>query len=342
MMKMDQLNESIIETIKKEDFSGTITVKREQEVIYEQAAGYADISERRKNTIETRLGIASGCKIFTAAAICQLVEKGLLSFDTKLSECLDVEFKNWDEKVTIHQLLTHTSGIPDYFDEDEMEDFAELWKVTPMYLLKQPSDFLPLFKEQPMKSLPGEKFHYNNAGYIVLGMVVEHLTKVSFTNYVTENILKKAGMRSSGYYSMDRLPINSAYGYIQTEEGQYKTNFYSVPIKGGPDGGAYVTGQDMLMFWDGLMNLKLLNKELTQFLLTPHVKVKEGVQYGFGVWINSNEGIISKYHVMGYDPGVSFHSAFYPDSKTTLAVLSNHSGGAFSIMKTIEEIIEGL
>jgi CubicO group peptidase (beta-lactamase class C family) len=339
-MKMEQLNKSIKEIMKKENFSGSILIKREQDRIFEEAAGYANKSEKRLNAIQTRFGIASGCKIFTAAAICQLVEKGLLSFDTKLSDCLDTEFKDWDEKVTIHQLLTHTSGIPDYFDEDEMEDFADLWKQTPMYLLQHPVDFLPMFKDQPMKSLPGEKFHYNNAGYIVLGLVVEQLTKRSFTDYVTENIFKKAGMSSSGYFSMDQLPQDTAYGYIQAEGGHYKTNIYSIPVMGGPDGGAYITASDMIDFWDALLNNRLLSKETTQFLLTPHVKVKDGVQYGYGVWINSHEGIISKYHVMGYDPGVSFHSGIYPNSKTVFAVPSNHSSGAFSIMKAIEEQVE--
>ncbi|WP_421378527.1 serine hydrolase domain-containing protein [Bacillus salacetis] len=339
-MKMNQLNKDIQETIKKENFSGSIIIKRDKDVIFEEAAGFADKAEQRLNTLPTRFGVASGCKIFTSAAICQLVENGLLSFDTQLRECLNIKFDQWDDKVTIHHLLTHTSGIPDYFDEDEMDDFADLWKQTPMYLLRQPSDFLPLFKEQPMKSLPGEKFHYNNAGYIVLGMVVEQLTKLSFTDYVSEKIFKKAGMSSSGYFSMDQLPKETAYGYIQTEEGGYKTNIYSVPIKGGPDGGAYITAPDMIAFWEALLNNRLLSKETTQFLLTPHVKVKEGVQYGFGVWINSKEGIISKYHVMGYDPGVSFHSAFYPNSKTLSVVLSNHSSGAFSVMKAAEEILD--
>lgn len=78
-----------------------------------------------------------------------------------------------------------------------------------MYLLQQPSDFLPLFQDQQMKSVPGKAFHYNNAAYIVLGLVVEQVTKTAFTNYVTENILEKAEMFSSGYFSMDYLPRNT-------------------------------------------------------------------------------------------------------------------------------------
>jgi CubicO group peptidase (beta-lactamase class C family) len=335
-LKSEQLID-VQEVIDKEQFSGAVLVKREQEVVIEKAAGYANRTEERANNMDTRFGIASGCKIFTAVAVSQLVEKGIISFDSRLRDCLDIEFANWDEDITIRQLLTHTSGIPDYFDEDVMDDFAELWKDRPMYLLQGPGDFLPMFRDQPMKGKPGERFHYNNAGYILLGLVVEQKARASFTDYITQHIFHKAGMSSSGYFSMDNLPNNTAYGYVEAGKGQLKTNIYSIPIKGGPDGGAYTTARDMVKFWEALMNNRLLNQETTQFLLTPHVKMKEGAQYGFGVWIDSKDGIISKYHIMGYDPGVCFHSACYPNSKAIATVLSNLSSGAFPIMKAIEE-----
>ncbi|RIW37261.1 class C beta-lactamase-related serine hydrolase [Bacillus salacetis] len=327
----------IEEMILSGQFSGTILVKRDNEVVYEEAAGFADRMEKRANRKDTRYGIASGCKIFTAVAVAQLADEGLLSFDTKLKDCLDLEFPKWDADITIQQLLTHSSGIPDYFDEEVMDDFAQLWKETPMYLLQNPSDFLPMFRDKPMKSIPGERLHYNNAGYIILGLVVEQLARIPFTDYVNQNIFKRAGMSDSGYFSMDSLPENTAYGYEETEAGQFKTNIYSIPIKGGPDGGAYITAGDMVRFWEALLDNRLLSKETTNILLTPHIMVKEGVHYGFGIWINSNNESNLKYHVMGYDPGVSFHSAYYPETKVKTAVLSNFSSGAYSIMKAIEE-----
>ena len=90
--------------------------------------------------------MASGCKIFTAVAICQLVEKGVLTFDTCLKECLEDSFPNFYEGITIHHLLTHTSGIPDYFDEEEMDDFEDLWKDTPMYSINLLQIFCLCFK----------------------------------------------------------------------------------------------------------------------------------------------------------------------------------------------------
>ncbi|PFE69207.1 penicillin-binding protein, partial [Bacillus cereus] len=128
------------------EFSGVILIKRKNDIIYENSFGYANRSEGINNTLQTRFGIASGCKIFTATGICQLVEKGLLSFHTKLKDCLSIEFPNFDKDITIHQLLTHGSGIPDYFDESIMANFEDIWKKTPMYLLKGLRDFLPLFQ----------------------------------------------------------------------------------------------------------------------------------------------------------------------------------------------------
>ncbi|MGM0845206.1 MAG: serine hydrolase domain-containing protein [Bacillota bacterium] len=339
-MKNRRLVEAIQEVISNEGFSGTVLIKQGNDVAADKTAGYADKSEERLNDINTRFGIASGSKIFTSIAICQYVEKGLLSFDSKLKDCLDSSFAKWDEEVTIHQLLTHSSGIPDYFDEEVMKDFSQLWEKTPMYLLKGPSDLLPLFQNQPMKGVPGERFHYNNAGYILLGLVVEQLSGMTFTQYVSENIFKPAGMQSSGYFSMDNLPKNTAYGYIEEDEGNYKTNMYSLPIKGGPDGGAYVTAPDMIRFWEALLSNRFLTEEMTEVLLRPQIEVKKGVHYGYGVWMNSREETITKYHLMGYDPGVSFHSGYFPETETTFAIPCNHSSGAFSLMKKIDEHIE--
>ncbi|WP_443146827.1 serine hydrolase domain-containing protein [Paenibacillus sp. OSY-SE] len=301
---------------------------------------YANRSEQSKNNTSTRYGIASGCKLFTGIAICQLVEGGKLSFDTKLKECLDVNFPNFDEGITIHHLLTHTSGIPDYFDEEVMEGYEELWIETPMYQIRNLKDFLPLFQDKPMKRNVGERFHYNNAGYILLGLIVEQASQLSFVEYVEEHIFRKAGMEESGYFEFDALPSRTALGYIDYPNGTWKTNIYSLPVKGGSDGGAFVTVNDMTKLWDALMNHLLLSETYTQQLLTRHIRTNEDNNfYGYGVWIEIFETDILKYHVMGYDPGVSFHSAFYPGNSIKVVVCSNKSDGAYGIMKGIEDEI---
>jgi CubicO group peptidase (beta-lactamase class C family) len=320
-------------------FSGTLVVKEGDDVTAELCHGYANRSDQLPNNMMTRYGIASGCKLFTAIAICQLVEEGKLSFNARLSECLNYELPKLDKEITVHQLLTHTSGMPDYFDEEEMDDFEELWINTPMYRIRSLQDFLPLFQDRPMKFNAGERFHYNNAGYILLGLIVEQASQQEFTGYIQNSIFKRAGMENSGYFEMDALPVNTALGYIDYQDGTWRTNIYSLPAKGGSDGGAYVTANDMVKLWEALIGNQLLSKSCTGKLLTPHVD-EENNCYGYGVWIKKDkDGGILKYHVMGYDPGVSFHSAFYPEGSIKAVVCSNKSKGAFDMMKVIENEI---
>jgi CubicO group peptidase (beta-lactamase class C family) len=331
------INEQIDLFCKQSNFSGVVLAKQKNEILIELAQGYSNRAEELDNNINTRFGIASGCKLFTAIAVCQLVEKGLVTFDTKLIDCLDIEFLNFDETISIHHLLTHTSGIPDYFDEEVMDDFEELWKENPMYLIRGLKDFLPLFQNGGMMFTPGEKFHYNNAGYILLGLIVEQKSGMSFTDYIVKNIFNPCGMKDSGYFSLDSLPKNTALGYIDEEDGTWRTNIYSVPVKGGSDGGAFITALDMLNLWDALLNHRLLSKETTEQLLIPHIHVKKDEYYGYGIWIRKKDSEIYKFHVMGYDPGVSFASSYYPATDTTLIIPSNQSSGPHDVTAVFEE-----
>ncbi|GLV64281.1 penicillin-binding protein [Bacillus mycoides] len=338
MINTNDVVAKIVKELHQElEFSGAILIKRENDIIYENSFGYANRSEGITNTLQTRFGIASGCKIFTAIGICQLVEKGLLSFHTKLTDCLSIEFPNFDKDITIHQLLTHSSGIPDYFDESVMDNFEDLWEKTPMYLLKGLRDFLPLFQNSNMMFAPGSKFHYNNAGFIILGLIIEQQSGLEFTEYIEKNIFVPVVMNDSGYFSLDNLPKDTALGYIKDGNNQkWRTNAYSIPIKGGADGGAYVTAPDMLKFWKALFNNEILSHQFTNLLLTPHISVNNSQSYGYGIWIEKKQNTIFKYHVMGYDPGVSFRSAIYPDLGITLVIPSNKGVGPEKLMTEIE------
>ncbi|UJL46103.1 beta-lactamase family protein [Virgibacillus sp. NKC19-16] len=319
-------------------FSGTFYAKS-MEHILTGSYGFANRSEKIKNQTNTRYAIASGCKIFTSVAICQLVEKGKISFDTKVKNCLDIDFPHFDEGVTIHHLLTHTSGIPDYFDEDEMNDYEELWVSTPMYHIRMLHDFLPLFENRKMKADVGSSFHYNNAGYIVLGLIVEHVSGLAFSDYIEQFIFQKAGMADSGYFEMDELPERVALGYIEKPNGGWKTNVYSLPAKPASDGGAYVTAKDMITFWDALMNHQLLTEEMTRTLLRSRAEVIEDIFNGYGGYMETNQNGVVKYILMGYDPGVNFRAVHYPDIYLTIVVCSNESEGAYDMIKGIENAI---
>lgn len=332
----NKLIERITQKQEEIRFSGSILVQAKEDTLFNSSYGYANRADQLPNQERTRFGIASGCKLFTAIAICQLVEEEKISFDTKVTKFLSAEFPNFDENITVHHLLTHTSGVPDYFDEELMDDFEELWIDNPMYRFRRLEDFLPLFQNGHMKFKPGERFYYNNAGFILLGLIVEKASGLLYKDFVEQTIFEKAGMLDSGYFALDSLPGNTAIGYIDHEDGTWKTNCYSLPVQGGADGGAFVTTKDMLKLWDALLNYHLLNKTLTDKLLTPHAQEVEGDYYGYGVWITKKDAGIDKYHIMGYDPGVCFHSAYYPASGIRLVVCSNASSGAFTMLKEIE------
>ncbi|WP_223702119.1 serine hydrolase domain-containing protein [Sutcliffiella deserti] len=336
MIKIDSLIEQKAREI---DFSGVVYLENNTGTVYSSAHGYANRADRLVNKVETKFGIASGCKLFTAIAICRLVQDGKLSFESKLQEVLEFSFPNFDISVTIHHLLTHTSGIPDYFDEEVMEDYEDLWKSRPMYGIKRLQDFLPLFQQADMMFSPGERFHYNNAGFILLGLIVEQITGKSFTHYIEESIFLPSDMRGSGYFSLDSLPANTATGYIDNDDGTWRSNIYSIPIKGGADGGAFITAPDMAKLWKALMEHRLLNEEMTTLLLTPHVEVDEEDNYGYGIWIEKQNDNIVKYHIMGYDPGVSFASGYYPASGNILVIPSNKAAGPHKVMAAVEELL---
>ncbi|MBK3494955.1 serine hydrolase [Viridibacillus sp. YIM B01967] len=338
-MKQEKLLKKIQSVQQAIPFSGTIFAKQGTDELASLSYGYANRSEKIENEANTKYGIASGCKIFTAIAICQLVEKGELSFESKLKDCLAVEFPYFDENITVHHLLSHTSGVPDYFDEEVMDDFEELWIKTPMYHIRRLQDFLPLFQQEQMKYPAGAKFQYNNSGYILLGLIIEQMSGISFSEYVEKNIFQRASMQDSGYFEMDALPAKTAVGYIDHADGSWKTNIYSLPVKGGSDGGAYVTATDMMKLWEALTNFTLLSQNITTQMLTPYAHEEDGLSYGYGIWIETNGEEISKYLLMGYDPGVNFHAAFYPKQNRKIVVCVNTSEGAYDMISGIEEVL---
>jgi len=116
---------------------------------------------------------------------------------------------------------------------------------------------------------------------------------------------------------------------IDRPDSTWKTNIYTLPVKGGADGGAFVTVVDMAKLWDALFNFQLLSEEYTNKIIKAHIQVNESDFYGYGTWIKKTDNSVLKYHVMGYDPGVSFHSAYYPETSVKVVVCSNKSEGAF-------------
>ena len=237
------------------------------------AFGLAERSHRVPNTVETRFAMASGCKIFTAMAVGSLIQEGRIGLDTPLADCVRSRQFHFGSTVTVGQLLNHTAGIPDYCSEELGTDYAALWRERPCYRMTSVRDFLPLFENAPMKAPPGQGFLYCNAGFVLLGLVIEELTGRDFREVVAERIFRPCGMTRSGYFAMDALPDNTALGYLSEDESDRRTNIYSVPLIGGGDGGAFTTAQDMRLFWTSLLAGRVLARDWLDRFLAPSVQV---------------------------------------------------------------------
>jgi CubicO group peptidase (beta-lactamase class C family) len=324
-------------------YSGVIAIRKNGRAVFEQAFGWANRADEIPNRMNTRFAMASGCKIFTAVAVGQLIDNGSLAFDTRLADCLNISFPHFDPEVRVHHLLTHTSGIPDYFDEQTMDDYAALWRERPMYTIRSPHDFLPMFQNEKMRFPPGEKFHYSESGFIVLGLIIEQLSGLSFQDCVTRNVLQRADMNDSGYFATDQLPPHTALNYIYDKASDaWRTNIFSVPIVGAPDGGAFTTAADMSRFWDALLQHRLLSRETTELMMQPHVSAAaEGpnIYYGYGVWITQRDDRILSHGVMGYDPGVAMKSYVFDGTGFEITMLANTSEELWPVYRKIVQAL---
>ncbi|TLG71821.1 beta-lactamase family protein [Culicoidibacter larvae] len=316
-----------------EDFSGVIHVANNNAVIFNQAYGYADIANQRKNNLETRFGSASAGKVFVATAILMLITDGRLNFTDTIGERLPIDWQQINPKITVEQLLTHTSGIPDYFDEDELDDYAELFIDFPNYRLRKNADLVPLFIEKPMKSESGTIFNYSNSGYVVLAAIIEQVTGMAFDQYLQQTIFEPYDMTQTGYYQLDRLPANCAQGYIWDEQhDEYYTNIYSIDAKGSGAGGAFTTGGDAHKFWQGLLNDQRIDDAIRSKLLQPLVDEC----YSYGLWFLEP----TRPYFIGFDPGTRFISSYNLMTKHNITIISNKEFPIGTLHKAIKAYLD--
>ena len=323
------------------NFRGNICIVKDGEILYEKVSGFADLANEIPNTIETRFASASAGKVFVAVGILQLIEQGKIKFEDTLGKLLDMDLHNIDGAVTVEQLLTHTSGVPDYFDESVMDEYEELWIDYPNYKIRHNSDLLPLFIDKPMMYERGEKFQYNNTGYVLLAMIIEKVTGRYFDEYLQETVFDVCGMKSTGYYELDRLPARCANNYIYCPETKdFRTNIFSVDVKGTGAGGAFITVKDIINFWTNLIDGKLISKELVAKMLSKQsgdgMDSEEGY-YGYGVWIIDNPEGKDFVYFQGCDPGVSFISEYNPNNHVISVLVSNYGDNVWKEMRGIRE-----
>jgi CubicO group peptidase (beta-lactamase class C family) len=343
---MDQVEfTKILDTaIDAKSFSGVVSVRWQETLLYEKAFGYADRSNKLENAVDTRFGIASGTKFLTALAIGKLIEAKKLSLLTRLSDCITHPFPHYSPEITIGQLLNHTSGIPDYYDEEKITNFDDFALSIPTYALKNLRDYLPTFPDEPMKFVPGARFSYCNGGFILLGIVIEELTGMKYQDYVEQAILKPIGMQQSGFFWLNQLPERTALGYLDDAAG-WRTNIYNLPIVGGSDGGVFATAQDITKLWKAFYSPLILSKELVEIYTQPSVKVKsegENTHYGYGLWIYQDEAQNREAYILGGDAGVSFRSRVNRAENLESTIISNTTSGVWKILKEIDIALRSL
>ncbi len=313
------------------DFSGVVAVSRHGRRVAELTRGFADRAHRRPNTLDTQFGTASATKGLTALTVGSLIESGHLSLETTARSILGEALPLVDPAVTIEQLLSHTSGVGDYLDEDELDDIEDHVLDIAVNRLADPVDYMPILDGHGQKAAPGTVFAYNNGGYVMLSVVAQVVSGSSFFDIVQQRVLDPAGMADTGFLRSDELPARAAIGYLANG----RSNVFHLPVRGAGDGGIYSTVADMEQFWTALFAGQILPMDTVESFVEPRTDVAaEKLRYGRGFWIRPDRPTVM---LEGMDAGVSFRSAYDRPSGLTYTVISNTSSGAWPMVKHLDQ-----
>ena len=314
-------------------FSGVFGAYDRMAMLKTGAAGLADRNFMIPNDPAFSYQTASGTKGFTAAAVFTLAAEGKISLEDRVKSLLGESpgaekygALDWlSDTVTIRSLLNHTSGIPDYFDEETMDSFEEALNGNANYHYERPEQFFPLaeraWKKQQAPYASRNAFKYSNGGFVILAAVVEAASGGLFADYISSHVFAPAGMNQSGFFRFDEPAPEVIRATAYQKNG--RSNIYAVPVIGGGDGGAYTNPSDMAKFWN------LLDPEIhpghplaclmEEAWTTCHEA--EGNRYGLGFWISGKNPRIV--FLEGFDPGVQFFSYYNRDTKRSLTICLN-------------------
>ncbi|MGZ8803736.1 MAG: serine hydrolase domain-containing protein [Microbacterium sp.] len=318
----------------KGSFTGVVTIDVGDRRVYERTDGFADRAFRVPNTTATRFAIASGGKTFTALAVLRLVEEGVLSLDTRVRGILGADLPLIDDGVTVEHLLSHSSGIGDYLDEEVDGDVADYVLPVPVHLLAETEAFVPMIDGFAQSFAPGARFAYCNGGYIVLALIAERAGGREYHDLVEAEVVARAGMTQTSFLRSDELPADAARGYLFAEGD--RTNVLHLPVRGNGDGGIYSTVDDLRAFWHALVGGRIVTPRTVEAMIRPRFDVPdEGMRYGLGLWL----GATGPQLIMeGYDAGVSFRSTHNPETDTTITVIGNSSEGGWPLIYTLADL----
>ena len=354
MIDVDAFDTYLRERTEADLFSGVVRIELDRsdgssETLLERGYGFASRAWGIPCTPDIRFDTASNTKLFTAVASLQQIDAGAFAMDTSVTHFLGLEGTQISPVVTPYHLLTHTSGIGDDADEEAGERYEDLFVDKPNYSIRESTDFLPQFVHKAPNFAPGEGTRYCNAGYVLLGLMVERATGRSYRDYITERIFEPAGMTGAVFASSDVVTPRIAEGAnpIRDDAGSvvgWRRNIFSFPPVGSPDAGAHVTASDEIDFHRSLRDRVLLTDSMTAEMLKPHERYRArgaGVHYtGFGFEFSTDgDDRVECYWKEGINVGVSAVLAHYPIANVTLVILSSMEDGAWEPIKEVDRML---
>ena len=291
-------------------FMGTVLVARDGKVVLDKAYGMANIEWDIPNAPNTKFRLGSITKQFTAAAILLLEERGKLKIDDRIKTYLPNVPMSW-ERITVNNLLTHTSGIPNFTALSEYN--AAKGRATTV------DGTLATLRDKVLDFGPGEKMSYSNSGYLVLGSIIEKVSGQTYEKFVADNFFTPLGMKDSGYDSNTQIIKRRASGYNRIPAGYVNAGYIHMSVPHAA-GALYSTTEDLLKWEEALFGGKVVSKASLDRMITPF---KNNYALGLTVWLENGRRIIA--HGGGID-GFNTHMAYYPDTRTVVIVLSNVAG----------------
>jgi CubicO group peptidase (beta-lactamase class C family) len=349
MIDSDELERYLQQRTEENTFSGVVLITQGSSQVFGGAYGYASRSWRVANSLDMRFDCASVTKLFTSVAILQLIDQGLLAFDTRVIEFLGLQGTAISHDVNVYHLLTHTSGVADDAEEENGEDYADVWKTRSNYAVIETVDFLPQFAYKPANFPPGQGCRYCNCSYVLLGLLIEKVSGLSYRDYVRQNVFAPAGMIHSDFFRMDAVNEHVAEGCdpVRDEQGTvvgWKKSIYSYPPIGSPDGGAHVTAGDLDRFLREVRAGALLSRQMTLAFFTPQVlhniedEWKHMYGYGIEFGIDDTEKVIFA-EKEGHNAGVSAVIRHYPEQDINVVILANIINGAWEPRRMIHRLL---
>lgn len=290
-------------------FNGAVLVAYDGNVILSEGYGMADREMGSPNSADTKFYIGSITKQFTAAAILQLRERGMLTLDDPISAHLSDFPPSIGDRVTIRHLLTHTSGLPNHTDIPEVYISREE-PVTE-------TELYAIIKSLELEFEPGEEFMYSNSGYFILGEIIENVSGVSYEAYLHGHILEPAGMHSTGYARREAAVPDRATGYTVTKDFELMLAPYVDFTLLHSAGALYSTVGDMLRWDQALYSDSILSRESREMMFTPHSE-----NYGFGWFIETDFGRKHLFHG-GFLDGFNCTISRWPEDRLLIVVFSN-------------------